>query len=121
MEFQKTPKPGYAIAKNKLRDFFKRDSLFTKKIAAGLSAQDNAEEQPELDLSEGNIEDGQLKMLFAICNPLLSSEAQVTLSLRVLCGFGINEIASALLSTKSTINKRLLRAKTSLKKTRYKT
>lgn len=55
-------------------------------------------------------------MLFTICNPVLSPEAQISLALRVLCGFGIAEIASALLTSKSTINKRLQRAKANYKK-----
>jgi len=54
-------------------------------------------------------------MMFAICNPSISIEAQIGLSLRILCGFGIDEIASAFLSNKETINKRLFRAKEKLR------
>ncbi len=54
-------------------------------------------------------------MLFAICHPSLSLEAQIALALRILCGFGIDEIAGALLSSKETINKRLYRAKEKLR------
>jgi predicted RNA polymerase sigma factor len=64
-----------------------------------------------IDLSPENIEDSKLRMLFTICNPLLSKEAQISLALRVLFGLGIEEIASALLTNKSTINKRLQLAK----------
>ena len=54
-------------------------------------------------------------MLFAVCTPLIASEAQIGLALRILCGFGIDEIAEAFLSNKETINKRLFRAKEKLR------
>ena len=54
-------------------------------------------------------------MLFAVCHPSLSTESQIGLSLRILCGLGIDEIANAFLSNKETINKRLLRAKEKLR------
>lgn len=54
-------------------------------------------------------------MLFAICHPSISTEAQIALSLRILCGFGIAEIANAFLTNKETINKRLFRAKEKLR------
>jgi len=53
-------------------------------------------------------------MMFAICNPSISMEAQIALALRILCGFGIEEIANAFLTNKETINKRLFRAKEKL-------
>lgn len=65
----------------------------------------------EIDFSEQNIIDSQLQMLFAICQPSISIEAQIGLSLRILCGFGIDEIADAFLTNKETITKRLFRAK----------
>jgi RNA polymerase sigma-70 factor (ECF subfamily) len=69
----------------------------------------------EIDLSEQNVFDSQLQMMFAICHPSISAEAQIGLSLRILCGFGIDEIASAFLTNKETINKRLFRAREKLR------
>ena len=63
-------------------------------------------EEIEIDLSDKNIMDSQLQMLFAICHPSIPAEAQIGLALRILCGFGINEIATAFLTNKETINKR---------------
>jgi RNA polymerase sigma-70 factor (ECF subfamily) len=54
-------------------------------------------------------------MMFTICHPSISPEAQVGLSLRILCGFGIDEIAAAFLTNRETINKRLFRAKEKLR------
>ena len=55
-----------------------------------------------------------------ICHPAISSEAQIGLSLRILCGFGIEEIADAFLTNKETINKRLFRAKEKLREEKIK-
>ena len=63
-----------------------------------------ATDDMEIDLSEKNIADSQLQMLFAICHPAISTEAPIGLSLRILCGFGIDEIANAFLANKETIN-----------------
>jgi RNA polymerase sigma-70 factor (ECF subfamily) len=106
----------YAVAKSKTRDYFKRNSIYDQKILPELKLEVEGRPFEEIDLSTENIEDSQLKMLFTICNPLLSKEAQISLALRVLCGLGIEEIASALLTNKSTINKRLQRAKTTYRK-----
>lgn len=72
-------------------------------------------ENIEINLSDQNIKDSQLQMLFALCHPSVSTEAQIGLSLRILCGFGIDEVANAFLTNKETINKRLFRAKEKLR------
>ncbi len=101
----------YSVAKNKAKDYFKRNSIYDQKIVPELKRNQVDHQIEDIDLSPENIEDSQLKMLFTICNPLLSKESQISLALRVLCVLGIDEIASALLTNKSTINKRLQRAK----------
>ena len=105
----------YAVAKNKAKNYVKRHHSFTKKIAGRISQSPSEILEPEIDLSDKNITDSQLQMLFAVCNPAISKEAQIGLSLRILCGFGIDEIANALLTNKETINKRLFRAKEKLR------
>jgi len=105
----------YIVAKNKTKDYFKRTKVFTEKVAKELKNAQSISQEMELDLSEENINDSQLQMLFAVCNPINSNESQIALALKILCGFGIDEIANALLSTKETINKRLYRAKNTLR------
>ena len=105
----------YAVAKNKAKNYISRNNFFSQKIAQEIKSSSEKSEQPEIDLSDKNISDSQLQMLFAICNPAISAEAQIGLSLRILCGFGINEIANAFLSNKETINKRLMRAREKLR------
>jgi RNA polymerase sigma factor (sigma-70 family) len=105
----------YSVARNKTRNMLVHDSVFRKKIAQTLKQQENVVQEIELDLTESNIHDSQLRMLFAICHPAIAPEAQIGLALRILCGFGIDEIADAFLSNKETINKRLFRARERLK------
>ena len=103
----------YAVAKNRAKDQLKRNAIFQNKIIPSL--QQNDDREPEVDLSQQNIADSQLQMMFAICHPCNPPEAQIGLSLRILCGFGIDEIADAFLTNKENINKRLFRARQKLK------
>lgn len=106
----------YAVAKQKTAYHFRRNNIFTKNVLPNIAPQQQVMDDAGLmDFSEQNIKDSQLQMLFAVCNPAIASEAQIGLALRVLCGFGIDEIAEAFLSNKETINKRLFRAKEKLR------
>jgi RNA polymerase sigma-70 factor (ECF subfamily) len=105
----------YAVAKNKALNHLRRHHLFSEKIALQLKHTSPGIAEIEIDLSDQNISDSQLQMLFAICHPSLSREAQIALALRILCGFGVEEIANAFLTQKDTINKRLSRAKEKLR------
>jgi RNA polymerase sigma factor (sigma-70 family) len=104
----------YTVAKNKARNLMTRNQTFNKKIEPQLKLSSANSEEIEIDLSEKNITDSQLQMLFAVCHPSIPAEAQIGLALRILCGFGIEEIANAFLTNKETINKRLYRAKEKL-------
>jgi len=106
----------YQVAKNKAKDYFKRNKIFNEKIEPELRKNGNNVEDLEIDLSDHNIKDSQLQMLFTVCNPIISLDAQVAMALRILCGFGIDEIAQAFLTNKAAINKRLLRSKATFRK-----
>jgi RNA polymerase sigma factor (sigma-70 family) len=110
----------YTVARNKAKDHLKRNNVFTQKVTSAIRTNDLHFPQTDIDLSEKSIKDSQLQMLFAICNPVIPAEAQVGLALRILCGFGIDEIADAFLSNKETINKRLFRAKEKLREEKVK-
>jgi len=105
----------YTVAKNKAKNHLKRDKILSGKIIPQIKYHTAQTEETEIDLSEANIRDSQLQMMFAVCHPAIAAEAQIALALRVLCGFGIDEIASAFLTNKETINKRLFRAKEKLR------
>ncbi len=104
----------YTVAKNKARNYLKRQAIFSEKIASRYHEDPGV--PVEIDLSEDNITDSQLQMLFALCHPSIPVEAQIGLSLRILCGFGIQEIANAFLTNQETISKRLYRAREKLRR-----
>ncbi len=106
----------YHVAKNKARTALNREQLFRSRISPEIRKEAAAADpSAEIDLSPQSIDDSQLQMMFAICHPSIPPEAQIGLSLRILCGFGIEEIADAFLSNKETINKRLFRAREKLR------
>jgi RNA polymerase sigma factor (sigma-70 family) len=57
------------------------------------------------------IKDDLLRMMFSCCHPRRSEEAQVALILNILCGFSVDEIAGAFVSSHAAIEKRITRAK----------
>lgn len=110
----------YNVAKNKAKNYLQRASTFNEKVSPEIQNSSSELYETDIDLSPKNINDSQLQMMFAICHPSIPAEAQIGLSLRILCGFGIDEIASAFLSNKETINKRLYRAKEKLREEQVK-
>jgi len=105
----------YTVAKNKTKDYLKRNSLFAQTISKGIKRNATISEEIEIDLSVKNINDSQLAMIFVVCNPCNPPEAQIGLALNLLCGFGVDEIAYAFLTNKNVIYKRLQRAKEKLR------
>ncbi len=108
----------YTVAKRKTIHLFRRRDIFEHKVIPAIRVIAGPEDDPgafDIDFSPQHIRDSQLQMLFAICTPAIVSEAQIGLALRILCGFGIDEVAEAFLTNKETINKRLFRAKEKLR------
>jgi RNA polymerase sigma factor (sigma-70 family) len=60
---------------------------------------------------ENEIEDSQLRMMFACCHPSIPYDSQLALILKTLCGLSISEIADSFLTNEETITKRLYRAR----------
>lgn len=110
----------YTVARNRAKDHLKRNKIFDQKITPVLQLSHEDVKEFDIDLSDQHIKDSQLQLMFAICQPVIPPEAQISLSLRILCGFGIDEIADAFLTSKSTINKRLFRAKDKLREEKVK-
>ena len=110
----------YIVAKNKTKDYLKRNSFFAQKIYTELEHNPIASEEIEVDLSVKNINDSQLAMIFVVCHPCNAAESQISLALNLLCGFGAEEIANAFLTNKEVIYKRLQRAKEKLRNEKIK-
>jgi predicted RNA polymerase sigma factor len=104
------------VAKNKALDIIRRRQNFleySKELSLQLQA--DTELTVQQFFSDAEIPDSQLRMIFACCHPSLNEEDQVALTLKTVSGFGIAEIARALITNESTIKKRLYRAKQFLK------
>lgn len=96
------------VARNRAIDLVRRDAQFHQVAAQFVHLLSLREETLTFEKA---IQDDQLRMIFSCCHPELSTEAQVTLILKTLCGFSVAEIANALLTSGDAIEKRLGRAR----------
>src|SRR5258708_37532515 len=90
----------YTVSKNKTLDLLKHNKIFNESISLELNHSKTSIYEVEIDLSNKNIHDSQLQMMFVICNPRISTQDQICLSLNILCGFRSEEIADAFLTSK---------------------
>ena len=104
------------VARNKAIDIIRRQQHFQQySIELAGELQRETEHAIEQFFSDAEIADSQLRMIFACCHPSLKEEDQVALTLKTVSGFGITEIAHALVTNEAVIQKRLYRAKQFLK------
>jgi RNA polymerase sigma-70 factor, ECF subfamily len=105
-----------AAAKNRAIDSFRRKALLDRKHEElGRDVQERELAVPDFDSSlDDNIGDDLLRLILIACHPVLSTEARVALTLRLLGGLATEEIARAFLTSESTIAQRIVRAKRSL-------
>jgi RNA polymerase sigma-70 factor (ECF subfamily) len=123
------PNPGGWItttARNRAIDRLRRESTREDRhIAAHRLAHDgtdadpmNPDHHPELDDIDSFVDvvpDDQLRLMFLCCHPALGPDAQVALTLRLLGGMEVPEIARAFLAPDATIAQRIVRAKRKLR------
>lgn len=104
------------VARNRTIDLIRRQQRLAD-ISDELSdkLQSNTEQAIEQFFLETEIADSQLRMIFTCCHPALNPEDQIALTLKTISGFGVQEIAKALVSQESAIQKRLYRAKEYIK------
>ena len=109
-----------AAAKYRAIDFFRRNKRLDKKhaeIRRGLEAEQNR--NPDFDSRlYDDMGDDLLRLVFISCHPVLSADARVALTLRLLGGLTTDEIARAFLVPEPTIAQRIVRAKRTLTKER---
>jgi RNA polymerase sigma factor (sigma-70 family) len=104
------------VARNLALDVVRRHRSFRDKqpeIIRLIEGNSAGAEQPVF--SEQEIADDRLRLMFVCCHPLIPADAQAALALKILCGFGIAEIARAFLTSETAIAKRLTRAKQRLR------
>lgn len=104
------------VAKNKALNALKKEKTRKQTPSTFLPSVDEGFEiQFDFLLSQHEIKDSQLRLLFACCHPGLSVKNQIIVTLSILCGFGNPEIAHALLMQEEAVKKALARSKESLR------
>ena len=103
-------------AKNRAMDYFRRIQLLERKHEElGRELQVRELTVPDFDTAlDDEIGDDLLRLMFTACHPVLSTDARVALTLRLLGGLTTQEIARAYLVAKPTIAQRIVRAKRTL-------
>lgn len=104
----------HRVAKNKAIDYLRREKKFRHIIQPQFTYLLQEYEELQTDdllFRENEIQDSQLRMIFACCHPSIPTESQLALALKVLCGLSVAEIAKAFLASEETIAKRMYRAK----------
>jgi RNA polymerase sigma factor (sigma-70 family) len=103
-------------AKHRAIDFLRRGTLIDEKHEhLGREMAEREMQVPDLATAmDDNIGDDMLRLVFIACHPLLSTDARVALTLRLLGGLTTDEIARAYLSSEPTIAQRIVRAKRAL-------
>src|SRR5215472_16847310 len=108
-----------AAAKNRALDVLRREQTartYEPELTRWLESEWTLAPVVEEMFTDTAIKDDQLRMMFSCCHPRLPEEAQVMLILHILCGFGIDEVASAFVTTYTAVEKRIPRAKKILAK-----
>jgi len=100
-------------AKRRTIDSFRREKTLREKTEA-LVAEPGGGAEPDFTETFEEIDDDMLRLMFVACHPVLSKEARVTLTLKLLGGLTTAEIARAFLTTEPTIAQRVVRAKRTL-------
>ncbi|MFF5617813.1 RNA polymerase sigma factor [[Kitasatospora] papulosa] len=104
-----------ATAKHRAIDLVRRRETYARKLAeAGRALEDVPPPEPA---DPDGIDDDLLRLIFTSCHPVLSTEARVALTLRLLGGLGTDEIARAFLVRESAVAQRIVRAKRTLGRT----
>ena len=99
-----------SAARHKAVDRLRRDAIFREKFPELQRLAEQEENGPvPLSDDEDAIADDRLRLIFTCCHPALSTEAQVALTLRTLCGLTTDEIARAFLVSPQTMAQRLVR------------
>ncbi len=102
------------VANNGLIDIFRKDKKLQEYNGIDDLFQGLTTNQKDISL-ENTIQDSQLKMIFACCNPSLSTENQIILSLKLIGGFSNKEISRALLKKEEAVAKSFTRSKQKFK------
>lgn len=107
----------YSVAKNKAIDEIRKNKnkvKYESEVSSLLYTDMSLIPTIDKMFLDNEIEDSQLRMIFACCHPSMAIEYQIALVLKILAGFSSKEISRALLTNEETTKKRIYRAKKKL-------
>ena len=107
----------HRVARNQILDSIRREKVHEKALAFALqqtSENQSTDEVIDRWLDEERLPDSLLSMMFVCCHPMLDHKTQIALTLKILCGFSVAEIARGLLLSVAAVKKRIQRAKSEL-------
>jgi RNA polymerase sigma-70 factor, ECF subfamily len=105
------------IAKRRAIDQIRRNETLERK-SAELARESSIETEGDIAAAYDEIDDDMLRLMFVACHPVVSKEAHVALTLKLVGGLTTPEIARAFLASESTIAQRIVRAKRTLSEAR---
>ena len=103
------------VARRRAIDQLRRDAtharVLPQLVGTGIGPDDRPDEPPVGAGGDGPLEDDRLRLIFTCCHPALAPEAQVALTLRLVCGLTTAEVARSFLVAEATMAARITRAK----------
>ena len=104
----------YRVARNRMLDRLRRGKTYQRVLGLAKQTEDGIDSLITDWLQEEHLPDSLLRMIFVCCHPALDRRSRLAVTLKILCGFSLNEIARGLLISPEAAKKRVQRAKKTL-------
>ena len=104
----------YRVARNRVLDALRREKVHQRSLALADHPEPSVESPVEDWLSGNQLADSLLRMIFVCCHPAIDRRSQIAMTLKILGGFSLSEIARGLLTSPEAAKKRVQRAKKAL-------
>lgn len=100
----------FQVARNRAIDQLRRSAALREKEPQIVAAMREAEPSREAGFAHELVED-ELRMILMCCHPAIPEESRIALTLKIVCGFSVDEIARAFVTRSDTVAQRIVRAK----------
>ncbi len=104
----------YRVARNRVLDVLRREKIHQRAMAWTQGNEQYIVSLADQWIADDQVPDSLLRMMFVCCHPVLDRRSQIALTLKILCGFSLSEIARGLLISNEAAKKRVQRAKKAL-------
>ncbi len=104
----------YRVTRNRVLDALRREKIHQRALGWTFQNEEAIESLVDEWISDEQLPDSLLRMIFVCCHPALDRRSQIATTLKILCRFSLSEIARALLISTEAAKKRVQRAKKTL-------